>query len=156
MEGPFCVCGYVCGSWREGGRGIVRVAKERVEGPKKNPANLEVSADTTIESLFSQLFIAAIESDNRIRFLSRFDKSATNIKESAIWASIGQTPWSYPFSFFYHVNTEFPYQAMATAAKLQEYTLTDRGTWNGVEPWIREEMRVFVGLSIWVRAYFLG
>lgn len=60
--------------------------------------------------------------------------------------SIGQTPWSYPFSSFYHINPEFPYQALATAAKLQEYTLIDRGTWYGVEPWIREDMQIFVGL----------
>lgn len=83
-------------------------------------------------------------SDNKVRFLSRYDKSATNIKESAIWTSIGQTPWSYPFSFFYHINPDFPYQALATAAKQQEYTLVDRGTWYGVEPWIRERMKVFV------------
>lgn len=79
-----------------------------------------------------------------MRFLSRYDKSATNIKESAIWTSIGQTPWSYPFSLFYHINPDFPYQALATAAKLQEYTLIDRGTWYGVEPWIREHMKIFM------------
>ena len=131
------------------------MSDKRLEGPKKNPANLTVSPDTTIQDLFSQLFIAAIASDNTIRFLSRFDKSATNIKESAIWASIGQTPWSYPFSFFYHINTEFPYQAMATTAKLQEYTLIDRGTWYGVEQWIRDEMQVFVSLFIQATASFL-
>ena len=107
-----------------------------------------MSEGTTVQDLFEQLFIAAIASDNTIRFLSRFDKSATNIKESAIWASIGQTPWSYPVSFFYHVDTEFPYQALATAAKLGEYTLTDRGTWYGVQPWIRDEMMVFVSLFL--------
>ena len=115
-----------------------------IQGPKDNPANLTVSPDSTIETLFSQLFIAAVASDNAVRFLSRNDKSATNIKESAIWTSIGQTPWSYPFSFFYHISPEFPYQALATAARLQEYTLVDRGTWYGVEPWIRENMRIFV------------
>ena len=115
-----------------------------IEGPRDNPANLTVSPNTTVEALFSQLFIAAIASDSNVRFLSRYDKSATNIKESAIWTSIGQTPWSYPFSFFYHISPEFPYQALATAAKLQEYTLIDRGTWYGVEPWIREQMMVFV------------
>lgn len=115
-----------------------------IQGPKDNPANLTVSSDCTIETLFSQLFIAAVASDNAVRFLSRYDKSATNIKESAIWTSIGQTPWSYPYSFFYHINPEFPYQALATAARLQEYTLVDRGTWYGVEPWIRENMRIFV------------
>ncbi|CAD6587518.1 MAG: hypothetical protein ASARMPRED_003168 [Alectoria sarmentosa] len=113
-------------------------------GPKDNPANLITSQNTTIEELFSQLFIAAIASDNAVRFLSRYDKSATNIKESAIWTSIGQTPWSYPFSFFYHINPEFPYQALATAARLHEYTLTDRGTWYGVESWIRDEMEIFM------------
>ena len=114
------------------------------QGPKSNPAYLIVSSDTTIEELFSQLFRAAVSSDNTVRFLSRYDKSATNIKESALWTSIGQTPWSFPFSFFYHISPEFPFQALATAAKLQEYTLVDRGTWYGVEPWIREEMQIFV------------
>ena len=120
-------------------------------GPKDNPANLTSNTSNTsntIEALFSQLFIAAIASSNTVRFLSRYDKSATNIKESAIWTSIGQTPWSYPFSFFYHINPEFPYQALATAARLHEYTLTDRGTWYGVEPWIREEMKIFVSQCI--------
>lgn len=114
------------------------------EGPKDNPANLTLSQDATIETLFSQLFIAAIASDNSVRFLSRYDKSATNIKESAIWTSIGQTPWSYPFSPFYHISPQFPYEALATAAKLQEYTLIDRGTWYGVEPWIRDDLKIYV------------
>ena len=154
MRGGTTLCLWVC---RVGGKLLERLgmSDKRLEGPKKNPANLTVSPGTTIQDLFSQLFIAAIASDNTIRFLSRFDKSATNIKESAIWASIGQTPWSYPFSFFYHINTEFPYQAMATTAKLQEYTLIDRGTWYGVEQWIRDEMQVFVCLSIQATAYYL-
>lgn len=121
-----------------------RVTDLGIQGPRDNRANLTISPNSTIEALFSQLFIAAIASDNTVRFLSRYDKSATNVKESAIWTSIGQTPWSYPFSLFYHINPEFPYQALATAAKLQEYTLIDRGTWYGVEPGIRESMRVFV------------
>lgn len=113
-------------------------------GPKSNPAALCTTADTTIKQLFSHLFRAAVASENRIKFLSRFDKSATNIKESSIWTSIGQTPWSYPYSFFYHVVPAFPYQALEAAAKLGEYTLVDRGTWYGVEDWVRDEMMVFV------------
>ena len=132
-----------------------RVSHVRNEGPKENPANLAVSADVTIEGLFSQLFIAAIASDSAVRFLSRYDKSATNIKESAIWTSIGQAPWSYPVSFFYHINPEYPYQALATAAKLKEYTVVDRGTWYGVEPWIRQDMRIFVRLIRLVSANFV-
>ena len=116
-----------------------------LQGPKTNPANLTLSSNTTIQALFSQLFLAATaSSSNSVRFLSRFDKSATNIKESAIWTSIGQTPWAHPMSLFYHIDPEFPYQALATAAKLQEYTLIDRGTWYGVEAWIREEMQIYV------------
>ena len=124
----------------------LHISNQRLEGPEEDPANL--ASCRTIQDMFSQLFIAAIKPDSTIRFLSRFDKSATNIKESAIWASIGQTPWSYPFSFFYHISTQFPYQALATAAALREYTLTDRGTWYGAPWWIRECMRVFVCLSI--------
>ena len=113
-------------------------------GPKSNPAKLSTSLDTTIEALFSQLFRAAIASNNSIKFLSRFDKSATNIKESSIWTKIGQTPWSHPYSFFYHVVPAFPFQALEAAAKLGEYTLVDRGTWNGVDKWVRDEMMVLV------------
>ena len=115
-----------------------------IAGPKNNPAHLTLASNTTVEDLFSQLFIAAVASDNSVRFLSRYDKSATNVKESAIWASIGQTPWSHPFSGFYHISPDFPFEALATAAELQEYTLVDRGTWFGVEPWVREHMQVFV------------
>ena len=139
-------CLSVCsvGEREEAGRENCACLSKDLKGPKTDPAKLALSADKTIQGLFSQLFIAAIASDNSIRFLSRFDKSATNIKESAIWASIGQTPWAYPFSFFYHVDTEFPYQALATAAKLGEYTLTDRGTWYGAESWVRKEMQIYV------------
>ena len=159
MEGPFHACGYVASEKereRERERLVERnraYLKQRSEtGPHTNPAKLELTPDTTVQDLFSQLFIAAIASDDSIRFLSRFDKSATNIRESAIWASIGQTPWAYPYSSFYHVDNEFPYQALATAAKLNEYTLTDRGTWYGAEPWVRDDMRVFVRFS---RFFFL-
>lgn len=82
---------------------------------------------------FSQLFRAAVASDQTVRFLSRYDRSVTNIKESKIWTEIGQFPRAIAFSFFYHINPEFPYQALAVAVKVQEYTLIDRGTWYGVD-----------------------
>ena len=47
------------------------------DGPKKDDPK------PTIEDMFSHLFIDATKPDSTIRFLSRFDKSATNIKESA-------------------------------------------------------------------------
>ncbi|KAL8687738.1 MAG: hypothetical protein Q9218_006179 [Villophora microphyllina] len=112
-------------------------------GPTSNPANLTLSPTTSIQTLFSQLFRGAAANPSAVRFLSRYDKSATNIKESYIWTTIGQVPWAYPYSDFYHRYTAFPFQAMETAAKLGEYTLIDRGTWWGVEAWVREKMTVF-------------
>lgn len=120
---------------------------EASAGPKSNPAHLPTDGTTPIETLFTQLFRAAVASNNSIRFLSRFDKSATNIKESHVWATIGQTPWSYPYSFWYHVVPMFPFQALEAAAKLGEYSLVDWGTWNGVPGFVREEMMVFVSIA---------
>ena len=125
---------------------MYRTLHECLSGPKSNPAGLSPKPNITIEELFSQLFRVSVAKNNSIKFLSRFDKSATNIKESSIWAACGQTPWSYPYSFFYHVVPQFPFQALETAAKLGEYTLVDRGTWHGVENWIRESMTIFVRL----------
>jgi ABC-type tungstate transport system permease subunit len=62
------------------------------------------------------------------RFLTRYDKSATNLKESTLWLGIGQVPWSLPYSTWYHQFPAFPIQALTTAILLKEYTLTDRGT----------------------------
>lgn len=117
------------------------------KGPKSNEAKLEIDDQTTIYDLFSQLFRAAVEtqtSKNRVRFLSRYDKSATNIKESSIWSAIGQTPWSHPYSNWYHRNVDFPFKTLEVAALLGEYTLIDRGTWFAVEGWIREKLTVYV------------
>jgi ABC-type tungstate transport system permease subunit len=84
------------------------------------------------------------------RFLSRFDKSATNIKESQIFISIGQVlcpashiifidlvmaisffqvPWALSYSKWYHQYQRFPSEALQGAALLSEYTLTDVGSW---------------------------
>jgi len=100
-----------------------------IVGPPSNPANISNSSDTL--TLFSNLYNAAeaATSDPPVRFLSRYDKSATNIKESTLWLSIGQAPWSTPYSTWYHQYIAFPIQALTAAILLQEYTLTDRGTY---------------------------
>ncbi|KAL9629201.1 MAG: hypothetical protein Q9204_005406, partial [Flavoplaca sp. TL-2023a] len=38
-------------------------------------------------------------------------------------------PWAYPYSDLYHRYNSLPFQALAVAAKLGEYTVLDRGTW---------------------------
>ncbi|KAI0539085.1 putative extracellular tungstate binding protein [Xylaria digitata] len=98
-------------------------------GPAANPANISGSDD--IMTIFSDLHSAAesdVTTDPSIKFLSRFDKSATNIKESLIWAGIGQVPWATAYSTWYHQFIDFPIQALTAAILLQEYTITDRGT----------------------------
>lgn len=100
-------------------------------GPASNPANL--TSEDDVETLFATLHAAAeAAAANRtatpVRFLSRFDKSATNIKETLLWAGIGQVPWAVAYSTWYHQYIAFPAQALAAAAVLDEYTLTDRGT----------------------------
>ncbi len=96
-----------------------------IAGPTENPAGLEPSDGAL--TAFQKIYTAGEAS--KARFLSRFDKSATNIKESSLWAAIGQIPWAIPYSTWYQVYLDFPIQALGAAAALGQYTLTDRGTW---------------------------
>lgn len=61
-----------------------------IVGPPSNPANISNTSD--ILTIFSQLrnTAEAAKTSVPVRFLSRYDKSATNIKESALWIGIGQ------------------------------------------------------------------
>ncbi|KAM3079230.1 hypothetical protein ACMFMF_004153 [Clarireedia jacksonii] len=112
-------------------------------GPNSNPAGISTdSSSQTIHQLFVQLFTACV-SNPGIRFLSRYDKSAANIKESSIWTSIGQTPWAHPFSSWYHRYVGFPFAALKAASALEEYTITDQGTWLSIGGDIREKMTIF-------------
>lgn len=105
----------------------------RIVGPKSDPAKLAGVTDALVA--FQKLYAAAAsDKTEATRFLSRFDKSATNIKESSLGAAIGQVPWAIPYSTWYHAYIDFPIQALKAAASLGEYTLTDRGTWITVYP----------------------
>lgn len=103
-------------------------------GPNSNPAGLNTSESVLamaqkIVAVGNQQ-VATPPADGVVtRFLSRFDKSATNIKESQIFITIGQVPWAYAYSTWYHQYARFPIQALQAASLLGEYTLTDRGTW---------------------------
>jgi ABC-type tungstate transport system permease subunit len=99
-----------------------------IVGPKNNPAGLVEGEDAL--SAFQRLYTQAEAGTTPpTRFLSRFDKSATNIKESSLWAQIGQVPWGIPYSTWYHIFLDFPIGALEAAAALGQYTLTDWGTW---------------------------
>ncbi|KAF8445067.1 hypothetical protein L210DRAFT_3361159, partial [Boletus edulis BED1] len=104
-------------------------------GPPSDPGKLN-SAGGDVVAMFNQIVaqgnadVATPPTDRvPVRFLSRFDKSATNIKESLLFTQIGQVPWAYTYSTWYHQYPRFPLQALAAASALSEYTLTDKGTW---------------------------
>ena len=105
------------------------------------------------------------------RFLSRFDKSATNIKESQIFVKIGQVlssfffysphlilfidlttifflvisqvPWALAYSKWYHQYLRLPSEALHAAALLSEYTLTDAGSWVCLPKSMSSRLKVF-------------
>lgn len=103
-------------------------------GPKSNPAKLDPRNDDILVMFNKLMAIGNADavkppSDRPpVRFLSRYDKSATNIKESQLFIIIGQVPWALAYSNFYHQYPRFPLQALHAAAVLEEYTLTDYGT----------------------------
>jgi ABC-type tungstate transport system permease subunit len=114
-----------------------------VVGPTLDPAGLKNVKDARVA--FQKLYEAGESGKTpATRFLSRFDKSATNIKESSLWTSIGQVPWAIPYSTWYHAYIDFPLQALETAALLGEYTLTDRGTWLSVSDKVRAALTMFL------------
>ncbi|KAK3291389.1 uncharacterized protein B0H64DRAFT_431914 [Chaetomium fimeti] len=114
-----------------------------IVGPPSNPAN--ISGDSDIYTIFSDLHEAAEAANTTpsVRFLSRYDKSATNIKESDLWISIGQVPWSTAYSTWYHQFITFPIQALTAAILLDEYTLTDRGTFLSLPANLTSETTIF-------------
>ncbi|KAF4506196.1 hypothetical protein G6O67_006300 [Ophiocordyceps sinensis] len=112
-------------------------------GPTDNPARLNGSASAV--AIFAKLFAAAEARDGGradVRFLSRFDKSATNLKESHMWTSVGQIPWADPVSPWYHKFQDFPLEALRAAVHLREYTVTDRGTLLSLDADLRARLAV--------------
>ncbi|OCK94872.1 putative extracellular tungstate binding protein [Cenococcum geophilum 1.58] len=114
-----------------------------IVGPTSNPANLSNNSD--VLTMFSDLHAAAEAATSTIpvRFLSRYDKSATNIKDSFLWISIGQVPWATAYSTWYHQYIAFPIQALTAAILLQEYTITDRGTYLSLDTSLQNQVTIY-------------
>ncbi|KAL4972962.1 hypothetical protein BDW66DRAFT_143130 [Aspergillus desertorum] len=112
-------------------------------GPPSNPAKIDPNAD--IFHQISTLYAAAEagNTDPPVRFLSRYDKSATSIKDSELWIRIGQVPWAMKYSNWYHQFMAYPIQALKAAAALEEYTLTDWGTYLSVDESVRNQLTVY-------------
>ncbi|KKK14383.1 hypothetical protein P175DRAFT_0436178 [Aspergillus ochraceoroseus IBT 24754] len=115
-------------------------------GPAANPASLRKSQD--VKTMFSNIFSRAalgdaLNSSVPVRFLSRYDKSATNIKESQLWIAIGQVPWATDYSKWYHQYIAYPIQALTAAILLDEYTITDRGTYLSISPELQNQTVIY-------------
>ncbi|KAL8730753.1 MAG: hypothetical protein Q9166_003823 [cf. Caloplaca sp. 2 TL-2023] len=103
-------------------------AAEDIAKPHNQTRPLTPSPTTSIQTLFSQFICGAVANPSAVRFLSRYDKSTTNVKEAYIWTTIRPVSLGVPYSDLYHRNNKFPFQALEVAAKLGEYKLVDRGT----------------------------
>jgi tungstate transport system substrate-binding protein len=86
-------------------------------GPPSDPAN--------VKGLASSEALRKI-SDARSTFISRGDKSGTNVKELALWAAAGRDPKGAPW---YVESGAGQLQSLQLTATRHAYTLTDRGTW---------------------------
>ncbi|KAJ5380344.1 uncharacterized protein N7496_002772 [Penicillium cataractarum] len=112
-------------------------------GPSSNPANL--SNDQDIQTQFSNIYTTAEAGNTHppVRFLTRYDKSATNIKDSQLWIEIGQVPWATAYSTWYHQYIAYPIQALTAAILLDEYTITDRGTYLSISTDLQSQTTIY-------------
>ncbi|OBT74161.1 hypothetical protein VF21_06238 [Pseudogymnoascus sp. 05NY08] len=109
-------------------------------------ADLSSNESTAVQDQFAQIFLAAAEtagSARPVRFLSRFDKSAANVRESSLWAAIGQVPWAHPHASWYYQYQDSPLGALEAASALNQYTLTKRGTWFALNDAARDKLEIF-------------
>ncbi|KAG9079256.1 hypothetical protein FS749_008672 [Ceratobasidium sp. UAMH 11750] len=118
-------------------------------GPDVNPAGLEPIKGNETEDILQQ-FQKIVRTGNNppltgkpTRFLSRYDKSATNIKDSELFVRIGQVPWALAYSKWYHQYTMYPIDALTAAALLGEYTITDRGTWLSTNKAVTDHLTIY-------------
>ncbi|KAG8718964.1 hypothetical protein FRC08_003945 [Ceratobasidium sp. 394] len=120
-------------------------------GPKDvNPAELEPIVKGEVTEDILQQFQKIVRTGNNpplkgppTRFLSRYDKSATNIKDSELFVRIGQVPWGLAYSKWYHQYTMYPIDALTAAALLNEYTITDRGTWLSTNKTVTNRLTIY-------------
>ena len=107
--------------------------------------------------MFSNIFATAEEgtSDPPVRFLTRYDKSATNIKDSQLWIGIGQVPWATAYSKWYHQYIAYPIQALTAAILLDEYTITDRGTYLSISTQLQNQTTIYKAATMKPRIHFL-
>lgn len=111
-------------------------------GPKDNPAGVQ-SSDTP-EQGFEKIARLGTSHPERPLFLSRHDESATNLKELAIFESIGVSISKKSIPPWYVCNTVFPVDALRQADE-GFYTLTDHGTFGMVSAELKSTVKYILG-----------
>lgn len=118
LELPFVNAGY--GVHRVG----VMYNDFIIIGPKEDPAG--IFGSTNASYAFQRILLAAAAGN--ATFISRADKSGTNVKELSIWTSIGVQPSNKTYSWYLQAGATMGTVLRMTNEK-KAYTLTDRGTW---------------------------
>jgi tungstate transport system substrate-binding protein len=92
-------------------------------GPKNDPAGIKGMTDA------AKAFRKIMEAGNQGRaiFISRADRSGTNVKELEIWTKINVKPSNKTYSWYLEAGAGMGTVLRMTNEK-QAYTLTDRGT----------------------------
>ncbi len=93
-------------------------------GPKEDPAGI---SGTTNATYAFQMILKAGRGGSAT-FISRADKSGTNVKELTIWSSVGVNPSNRTFAWYLEAGAGMGTVLRMTNEK-KAYTLTDRATW---------------------------
>ena len=90
-----------------------------IVGPKNDPA--KIAGTKTAKDAFKAIM------DAKLAFASRGDKSGTNSKELAVWATLSLTPTKE--LSWYNATGQGMFETLSFANEKGAYTLTDRATW---------------------------
>jgi tungstate transport system substrate-binding protein len=93
-------------------------------GPKEDPAG--IAGTTNVTYAFQKIFQTG--GRGNAAFISRADKSGTNVMELGIWSIIGIKPSNKTYTWYLEAGAGMGTVLRMTNEK-KAYTLTDRGTW---------------------------
>jgi tungstate transport system substrate-binding protein len=102
-------------------------------GPAGDP--LQIKGLTSAAEAFKKIYAAGGA------FVSRGDKSGTNVKELALWKAAGLDPKGKPWYLEVGQGME---KTQRVANEKRAYTLTDRGTWLATKDKDRLEMQILL------------
>jgi tungstate transport system substrate-binding protein len=117
-------------------------------GPKNDPAGIKGALNASYA--FQKIFEEGMKG-NAI-FISRADKSGTNIKELSIWTEVGINPLNKTFKWYLEAGAGMG-AVLRMSNEKQAYTLTDRGTWIAFKNQLNNLMILVEGDPILMNPY---